>query len=447
MTRFGRLVGLVVCGFLTWTGARADAVSDWNAITAQTVANAAVSGMPPRPAATAILDFAMVQAAVNDAVQAIEGKYEPYAISIPGASGSPIAAAAAAAHDMLASRFPLQAGGPAGLDATFLAYLSANGLSANNPGVAVGQQAAAGLIALRANDGSFPNPPLPPFNGPPNPGPGDWRPTTSYIPTAPPPSNSPMAAEWLAFMTPFVITSPDQFRPQTGPPALTSGKYTKDFKEVKRLGGDVDSERTPEQTDLAIFWNMNFIAQWNLALRDIAAAHISDIAESARLFALANLAMTDAGITAWDSKRHFVFWRPVTAIQLGDTDGNPKTEADVNWRPFINTPPYPDFTSGANNVTGAITTILGLFFGKNKMPFEMKSNNPAAIPPSRIYERFSDAADDVVEVRILQGIHFRTADVLGRKQGRHVARWVFHHALRPVHGNPHDGEGDDEDDD
>jgi hypothetical protein len=447
MSTHKRLMGLVALGYLSWTAfARADAVSDWNAITAQTVANAAASGTPPRPAATAILDFAMVHAAVNDAVQAIEGKFEPYAISIPGASGSSIAAAATAAHDMLVRRFPLQAAGPAGLDATYLAYLAANTLLITDPGVAVGQQAAAGLIALRANDGSFPNPPLPPFNGPPNPGPGDWRPTTSYLP-GPPPSNSPMAAEFLAFMTPFTLNSPDQFRPQNGPPALNSGKYTKDYKEVKRLGGDVNSERTQEQTDLAIFWNMNFIAQWNLALRDIAAAHITDIAESARLFALANLAVADAVITAWDSKRHFVFWRPVTAIQEGDNDGNPKTEGDTGWRPFINTPPYPDYTSGANNVTGAITKILKLVFGKDKMSFEMKSNNPAAIPPTRTYERFSDAADDVVEVRILQGIHFRTADVLGRKQGQHVARWVFHHVLRPVHGDPHDFEGDDEDGD
>jgi hypothetical protein len=133
-----------------------------------------------------------------------------------------------------------------------------------------------------------------------------------------------------------------------------------------------------------------------------------------------------------DSKRHFVFWRPVTAIQLGDTDGNPKTEVDVNWRPFINTPPYPRLHVGRNNVTGATTKILELFFHGNSFTFEIKSNNPRGIPhPSRTYTHFSGPADDVVEARILQGIHFRTADVLGRKQGRQVANWVFKHALRP----------------
>jgi hypothetical protein len=187
-----------------------------------------------------------------------------------------------------------------------------------------------------------------------------------------------MAAEWLAFMTPFVIESPDQFRPAEGPPALKSGKYAKDYNEVKRLGGDVNSDRTPAQTDLAIFFNMNFLTQFNLALRDIANAHITEIAESARLFALADLAMADAGITAWDSKRHFVYWRPVTAIQLGDTDGNSKTDPDVNWHPYINTPPYPEYTSGANNVTGALAKALELFFHSNSFTFEITSNNPQA---------------------------------------------------------------------
>jgi hypothetical protein len=445
MTKRGTLTGLIVIASLVWAGpALADAVTDWNAITAQTIAAAAVSGTPPRPGPSALLDFAMVHAAVNDAVQAIEGKFEPYAISIPGASGSSIAAAATAAHDMLVNRFPLQAPGPAGLDATYLAYLAANNLLITDPGVAVGQQAAAGLIALRANDGSFPNPPLPPFIGPPNPGAGDWRPTPVYIPG--PPSNAPMAAEFLAFMTPFTLNSPDQFRPQAGPPALNSGKYTKEYKEVKRLGSDVNSERTQEQTDLAIFWNLNFGGVWNLALRDIAAAHIVDIAESARLFALANLAVADAVITAWDSKRHFLFWRPVTAIQEGDNDGNPKTEGDTNWRPFINTPPYSDYTSGANNVTGAMTKSLKLFFHTNSFTFEVKSSNPLAIPPTRTYTHFSDPTDDVVEARILQGIHFRTADLVGRKQGRSVAKWVFKHYLRPVgQDDESDDEGDEDD--
>jgi len=439
MTQRRGLTVLIAVACLVWAGpALADAPSDWNAITAQTLANAAAAGTPARPGPSAVLDYAMVSAAVHDAVQAIEGQFEPYATTIPGATGSSIAAAATAAHDILVNRFPLQAA--TFLDPTYLAYLAANGLTTSDPGVAVGQQAAAGLIAFRAGDGSFQA--LPPFTG--GTDAGVWRPTTSYLP-GPPPSNAPMAAEWLAFMTPFTLNSPDQFRP-SGPPALNSGKYRKDYDEVKRLGGDVNSERTQAQTDLAIFWNLDFLGRWNLALRDIQAAHITNIAESARFFALADLAMADAVITAWDSKRHFVFWRPVTAIQEGDNDGNPTTEGDVNWHPFINTPPYPEFSSGANNVTGSVTRMLKLFFGTDNVTFVVKSNNPAANPPTRTYDRFSDAAADVVEARILQGIHFRTADVIGRKQGRSVAKWVFKHALRPVGNNDDDDQGDDDDD-
>ena len=438
MTKRSVLAALLGIASLLWAGpALADAVTDWNAITAQVIATAAVTNTPPRPGPSAILDYAMVQAAVNDAVQAIEGKFEPYAIEIPGASGSSIAAAATAAHDMLVNRFPAQAPGPTGLDQTYLNYLAANGLTTSNPGVAVGQQAAAGIIAFRAGDGSFQA--LPPFIGGTNP--GDWRPTQSYLP-GPPPSGAPMAAEFLAYMTPFTLNSPDQFRGD-GPPSLTSGKYTKEYKEVKRLGSDVNSERSQAQTDLAIFFNMNFLQQYNLALRDIAAAHITDIAESARLFALANLAMADAGITAWDSKRHFVFWRPVTAIQEGGNDGNPKTDGDVDWHPFINTPPYPEYSSGANNVTGAMTKTLELYFHGDSFTFQF-TGNPLADPPIRTYTHFSDAADDVVEARLLQGIHFRSGDVVGRKQGRSVAKWVFKHYLRPVRGDPGDEDDDEE---
>ena len=414
----------------------ADPVLAWNDITGQAIATAAATNSPPRPGPSSVLDYAMVHAAMHDAVQAIEGRFEPYAVVIPGASGSSFAAAAKAAHDVLVNRFPAQA---AFLDSKYMGYLGDNGLAVNDPGVAVGQQAAAGLIALRANDGSFPNPPLPPFTG--GTSPGQWRPTTSYLP-GPPPSGAAMAAEWLAFMTPFTLKSPDQFRPPA-PPALTSGKYTKEYEEVKRLGRDVNSERTEAQTDLAIFWNLNFILQWNVALRDISAAHIDDIAESSRLFALANLAMADAVISAWDCKRHFVYWRPVTAIQEGDADGNPKTEGDPSWRPFINTPPYPEYSSGANNVTGATTKTLALYFHGNSFTFQVRGN-PLANPPIRTYTHFSDAAADVVEARILQGIHFRSADFFGRRQGRSVAKWVFTHYLRPVRGHP--GDEDDAED-
>jgi hypothetical protein len=397
------------------TTARADAVADWNAIAVQAVVTAGAQ----RPGPTGVLDIAMAQAAVYDAVQAIEGQFEPYYVEIPGASGSPAAAAAKAAHDVLVNRFPAQT---ASLDLAYHQYLFNNYLSETDPGVSVGAIAAAGIIALRAGDGSFPVPPPPPFIG--GTDPGVWRPT--------PPAFAPMVAPWMGAVTPFTINSGSQFRPPP-PPSLTSPEYTRDYNEVKDIGALNSSVRTPEQTDLAQFWAGNFVVMWNKVLRDIDSAHVNNIGDSARLFALADMAMADAIITCWDSKRYYVFWRPITAIQLGDTDGNDKTTEDPTWVPLIATPAYPDYTSGANNITAATTRALALYFGTDDMTFQVTTTNTGpTIQDTRTFNRFSDAAEEVVNARIYLGIHFRFADTDARKQGKHVAQWAFSHFFRAL---------------
>jgi hypothetical protein len=405
---------------LSWAHiARADAVLDWNAIAVNTISTAS----PPRPGPVGFLDMAVVQAAVYDAVQAIDGKFKPYQVQIPGASGSPEAAAAKAAHDVLVQIFPAQA---ASLDTAYRDYLASKGLAEDNPGVTVGQKAAAGILALRANDGRVPNPLPPPFTG--DTKPGVWRPTTSYQPP-PPPSGAPMATPWLGAVPCFTLQSGDQFRAKP-PPSLTSKQYATDYNEVKALGAQSNSARTPAQTELAYFYagkNGNNFVLWHRALRDIAAEHVKNTGDSARLLALANLAIADAVITAWDSKRHYDLWRPVTAIQEGENDGNAATAGDPSWQPLLNTPPYPEYTSGANNVTGALTRTLALFFGKDEMSFTVTSDYPEAAQKTRTYSRFSDMASDMVDVRIYQGIHFRFGDEDGRDQGRQVAEWVFGH--------------------
>jgi hypothetical protein len=404
--------------------ARADAVADWNAIAVQATvttcpAPVCVPAIPARPGPTGVLDIAMVQAAVYDAVQAIERRFKPYHVVIPAASGSPVAATAKAAHDVLVSRFPWQA---AFLDMTYHQYLDSHFLEENDDGVAVGATAAAGIIALRANDGSFPNPPPPDFTG--GTALGVWRPT--------PPAFAPMLAPWLATVTPFTIKSPSQFRPQP-PPALTSPEYTRAYNEVKDMGALNNSSRTFEQTDLAQFWAANYPVLWNRVLRDIANAHVDNIGDSARLFALVDLAVADAVITAWDSKVTYVFWRPSTAIQLGEFDGNPRTDGDPTWAPLVVNPAYPDYTSGANNVTGSATRALALFFGTDEMTFDVTTTNTGpTVVDTRTYNSFSDVAEDVVNARIYEGIHFRFADTLARKQGKHVAQWAFSHFLRPL---------------
>ncbi len=412
MKSLRNLAVLVVCGCLSWGApARADVVTDWNAIAAQAI----FSATPPRGGGSSFLDFAMVHLAMHDAIQAFEGRYEPYGAAIPNAEGSAVAAAAAAAHGVLVNRFPSQAGS---LDAALQNYLAALGL-VGDAGQVVGEEAAAEIVALRTGDGSWPsNPEI--FSG--GTEPGEWRPT--------PPAFAAMQVPWLGSVTPFALKSADQLRPPP-PPQLSSGKYARDYEEVQALGRATGSSRTQEQTDLALFYSVNLIAQGQQTLRGVAVS-IDDIGDTGRLFALANMAAADAAIAAWNAKREFAFWRPITAIQEGENDGNPKTVGEPTWAPFLTTPAYPEYTSGANNFTSAFMRTLALLLG-NRTAFTVTSGPP--INQTKTYERFSDMARDMVDVRIYQGLHFRTADEVARIQGKRSADWAFSHFLRPC--RPH----------
>jgi hypothetical protein len=415
MFRMQALATAVMCGSLAWSAmTRADAVTDWNEITMAAVTAA-------RPGPQGMLDVALVHIAVHDAVQAIEKRFEPYHFELPGAKGSRSAAAAAAAYTVLSNIYPAQA---TTLGATYHTYLADKGLT-GDPGLVVGEKAAQSLLSLRRATPAS----TPPFVG--GAEIGMWRPTESFNGAPPaPPSFSPMVTPWLADADPFTLTSPRRFRAEP-PPALTSERYRRDYEEVKALGAEASSKRTPQQTDLAHFYNDNFFAQWNRVLRGVALQRVHRIGDSARLFALANMAGADALITSWDSKRHYAFWRPLTAIREGDNDGHPLTMGDPTWRPLINTPNYPDYTSGANVLVGAMTRTLGLFFGSDEVPFEVTSLSPLAVQKTRTYARFSDASRDVVDARIYLGIHFRFADTAARRQGIRVAEHAFDHFLEP----------------
>jgi len=406
---------------LSPTQAQADAVSDWNQFAIQRIG----AEVPAHPTPLVFVEMAIVQIAVYDAVQAIEKQYEPYHVRIPGASGSPDAAAAKAARDVLINLLPGQS---MAIDNQYNMYMATHGLT-NDPGIAVGTTAAAGIIALRSNDGRNP-PGQVPFVG--STEIGQWRPTDSFITPKVPAPFSPMAAPWIAKVTPFTLKTVDQFR-AVAPPRLNSHRYTEAYDEVKAMGARFNSERTNEQTNLAYFWALNYPAVWNRVVRDIAASQSLGISENSRLSAFVNVSMADAIITSWDSKVAYNFWRPLTAIRLGHDDTNPDTIGDPTWEPLVNNPNYPDYTSGANNVSAAATRSLALFFGADEMSFTVfTTNNTPGIPASITYSRFSDAADDVVNARIWEGIHFRFADEEAFKQGRHVAQWVFGHVLKPL---------------
>src|SRR5436190_7075426 len=259
-----------------------------------------------------------------------------------------------------------------------------------------------------------------------------WRPTPSFLPGAPL-SGASMAVPWLADVTPFVVLSGDQFAAPP-PPALGSGLYRKEYDEVKALGALVGSSRTPEQTQIAYFWADNFPAQMNRVVRNVAETHVESSADRARLFALVWLGVADALINTWTGKLEYPTWRPITAIREGDFDGDPNTIGDANWQPLINTPNYPEHSSGANALVSGAMQMFALYFGTDEVTFTVTSANPNANPNSRTYATFTDAALDVVEARILQGIHTRSADLDGRQLGTIVARWVFKHALTPLKG-------------
>lgn len=423
MGRHLACAALGVCGLIGVAAlAYGDAVTDWNEI-----AQAAI--VTGRPGPIGVMDSALVQVAVHDAVQAIDRRFEPYHVEVKGAQGSRSAAAAAAAHGVLVGMYPAQA---ASLDATYFNYLAARGLS-NDPGLLVGEKVAASILPLRRVDPS----PLPaPFTG--GTGIGQWRPTPSFLGNPPaPPSNAPMAVHWMSAFDPFTLTHATRFRAGP-PPALTSERYTRDYNEVKRLGAFASTERTAEQTDIAYFYTDNFVAQWNRALRGIANQHLRRTGDSARLFALANLAMADALITCWDTKKFYFVWRPMTAINEGENDGNPNTAGDPTWQPLINNPNYPDYSSGANSVTAAALRATSLFFGRDRLVFDVTSNAPLAVKKTRTYTHFSDAAADVVEARIYLGIHFRFADTTARAQGQSVAEYAFNHFLLPLDDDDRD---------
>ena len=421
MNRQPLLAALAGAG-LSWTApAPANVVTDWHSL-----AVACISVHRPGP--PSMLDLAIVQAAVHDAVQAIERRYQPYKAR-PAATGSEstASAAAAAAYHVLAAICPNSI---AALDAAYAPYLAGG-----DPGLDVGAAAATTLLAERRG-----TPQLPANNG--GTDPGDWRPT--------PPANLSGRFEFLASTTPFTLNRPAQFRPGP-PPPLTSVTYARDYNEVKDVGA-VESHPAspacpaPETTDLARFWSGGFIPELNAAVRGIAISEQLSIGDGARLLALADLAGADAVIAIFESKYHYNFWRPITAIHEGDNDLNAATVGDAAWTPFFQsahfpagtqTPPYADYVSGANGVTGAFMRTLQLYFGTDEFQFSFTSGAAPSVTlctNPRQFSRFSDVMQEVVDVRILQGIHFRSADEEGRRLGRRVAHWTFM-KFRPVPGS------------
>jgi hypothetical protein len=420
---------------------------DWNAI-----ASTAIMAAPPQgagqPPHAAPLSLAMVQGAVYDAVNAIDGGHQPYLVAPPADPGaSKEAAAATAAFCVLAGPSVADPTVPCELPGLFPGQFSAlkpvydaslasipNG-SAKDDGVEVGEAAARAMLVARANDGRFG-----PFTFTEGFDPGQWR-------LAPPQGPAGIVARdpapWVGFVKPFVVPNVEILR-SDGPNALTSAAYARDFNEIEELGSLTSTKRTADQTEAAIFWQDSGPAIWNRVYRSSATSRGLDIVDSARLFAMTNLAAADGSIGCWNDKAYWSFWRPITAIREAASDGNPATEADPNWVPLFDpsvpvsgaplvTPGFPDHPAGHTCISGATVHALQAFFGTDKVPFTAISNKclPAPCPPGT-FDRFSDALKEIIGARVWGGIHFRTADVQGAVLGKKVVHYMTKHYFQPT---------------
>jgi hypothetical protein len=420
---------------LAGSSAYADNVIDWN----QTMFRAGlVAGTSPVVMSRVA---AIVQAAVFDAVNGIDRRYAPIHVPPAGPSGaSREAAAVQAAYATLVQLYPTQKNLFDARLAVSLAVIASHTSSASvASGVSWGQTVANAILAWRNADGFAPAPP--PFLG--SATVGVWRPT--------PPAFAPGAVPQFAYMVPWVIASPSQFRPG-GPPPLASARYAKDFNETKIIGNMTSAIRTPDQTVYSWFWNSGTaIYIWNnLAVslinrtddddrgdsgdrdrdRDFDGdSHHDTTLKNARLLALLNLAMADAAIGCWEAKYNYVFWRPVTAIPEAAADGNDATAADPTWAPLFATPAFPEYPSGHSCVSSAAGVVLADAFGE-RTHFTIESDAMPGI--TRSFRSFSSALEEVKNARVFAGIHFRTATDDGQALGDAVGHYVLEHAVQRV---------------
>lgn len=399
--------------------AAADEVLDWNAVTLRAVRLAA----PPVPGPIQSRAIATVHTAIFDALNGIERRYTHIHVTPDAPKGaSRRAAVVQAAYTALIGLFPAQTGAlDADLEAS-LAGIAADEAGENSQSIARGrlwgEEVALAVLAWRNADGL--SPPGAAFNG--NMAPGQWRPTL--------PAFASMLVPTMATMTPFVIESPSSFRP-LGPLSLASPEYAAEVNDVQSVGALVSATRTADQTESARFWAGTAASFWNRAAVTASQNRHLTLSENARLFALLNIAQADALIACWDSKLWFNFWRPITAIRLADTDGNPGTTADAAWLPLINTPPYPEYYSGHQSVSGTSTVVLTTYFGAQ--PVEGFSEGLPGV--TRHWPSFAAAADEAMIARVWSGIHFRFTQLETRVIAEQVAAYVLRHAAQPVNGN------------
>lgn len=408
-----RLLSMLMVSVLFGSAAAtADIVSDWNAIAVNTaVANKQNPFAQARYAA-------IVQLAVFEAVNAITGEYQPYLGTITAPpSASADAAAIQAAYHVLNFYF----GPSATLDAQ---YANSIGQISNSQakidGIATGDAAASAMISLRANDGSSP----PQFKVPGPVVPGEWQATPNCSPAG------GIAFQWQNVI-PFGIQSASSFL-LGPPPALTSNEYAKTYNEVMTVGSVNSTERPQDRSNVALFYAAASPTQaFNQAAVQVAEQQGVSLSVNAHVLALVNMAISDSLVASFFNKYHYNLWRPETAIHAGETDGNPRTEADPNYVPFITTPCFPSYPSNHGSAANAAAEVLRRIYGEAAHSITL--TNPTVPSIVLQYTSFKQITDDISDARVYGGIHFRTDQEAGADLGRAVGTAVYKNNLRPVH--------------
>ena len=393
ISRFSLAIWISGALALSATAARGDVIMDWNA---KADALAVEKQLPNAPNARG---QAMLHIAMFEAVNAIDRRYAPYKLNLTAdRATSREAAAAAAAYDVLLALHPDK---KADLDAALAGSLS--GIAENeakSKGIELGKQAAAGIIALRTNDGSNT--------------PEDYRPATTagvYVPTTIPIEST------SSKIKPFAMTSASQFR-AAPPPALTSETWTRDLNEIREIGSNVSTKRSAEQTTIARFWFFTGPRTYNTIVRQLASNRKMDLVDCARLYALAAIASADAFIAVFDAKYTYNLWRPVTAIRNADLTSNPATPREASWQPLGVTPMHPEYPCAHCITASAVSTVLQHVVG-NEVG-EITLTSPTAAGVTRKWTRLQDYSDEVSNARIYAGFHYRFSTVAGKEMGKKI---------------------------
>ena len=396
---------LAAFGLVFTHGVRADAVLLWNDVALAEVA--ANNQLPPDGART----LAMVHVAVFDAVNAIDRRFEPYALhehAVAGASAN--AAVASASYTVLVGLFPSREAPLAEAYAAALAQVPDG--PAKHAGIELGRRAAHMCHERRAHDGTGVRTVYAPQTSP-----------GVYVPTS-----LPASSEW-PMVEPWSMQTPTQFRPPA-PPALTSDAWARDFDEVKRLGSKDSAERSAADTETAIFWTITGPAAWNSVVRSLASSRPATLVAQARLFALVNVAAMDSFIAVFDAKYAYEFWRPITAIRRAEIDGNDATEADATWSPLVETPLHPEYPCAHCISSAAVGEVLEAEFGTGEVPVIAMTS--AAVPGVvHRWTRIGDYVEEVNNARIFAGVHYRNSAAVGEAMGRGVGQQVVATLMRP----------------